>query len=226
MDWREARVHVIDFEGTPRSGVVEYGIITLFGAMVVETATRFCAPVGELAPADVRLHGIHETDTTDQPPLADDFDRFMRLRQEGPFCAHHAPVEMNLLKAAWPYPGSVRDFSQPRPAQIVSWGPLLDTRRIYASIYPELESCALEALLECFSLKPRLAELSERYCPPRRRKPHCALYDALGSALLLLRLNEEPSMTRLSLAQLFELSAARALSEPTAQAELGFESGD
>ncbi len=203
MDWREARIQVMDFEGTSRSGVLEFGVVTLYGGLLLDSLTGLCAPTGEVAAADQRVHGIQETDTAGLEPFAANFDTFTRLRREGPFCAHHASVEMNLLKDTWPYPGEVPDYAAASGQTCVSWGPLLDTRRIYAALYPELASTALGDLLERFELTARLQHLALDRCPPRRRKAHCALYDALGSALLLLRLAEEPELPRLSLEQLF-----------------------
>ncbi|MGF1449556.1 MAG: 3'-5' exonuclease [Opitutales bacterium] len=206
MDWREARIHVIDFEGTSRSGVVEFGAVTLYGGLLLESRTALCAPTGEVAGADLRVHGIQETDTSGLDSFGAHFDTFVQLRRTGPLCAHHASVEMNLLKDTWPYPGEVPDFPAGPGRPCNSWGPLLDTRRIYAALYPDLASTALADLLERFDLVQRLKQLAEERCPPRRRKTHCALFDALGAALLLLRLAEEPDLARLRLEQLFAFS--------------------
>jgi DNA polymerase-3 subunit epsilon len=218
MDWREARVHVMDFEGGPRSGIVEAGVVTLYGGLVVESWTRFCAPTGELDARESRLHGIRETDTQDREPFSTEWERFRRMRRDGPFCAHHAPVEQGMLKAFWPYPGTVPDFARCGSAT-TTWGPWLDTRRIYERLYPDLDTAALGALVGAFGLAGRLETLAAEHCPPRRRKAHCALYDALASALLLLRLEEDPGLGRLSLKQLFNLSRAGGGSGP-AQGEL------
>ena len=45
-------------------------------------------------------------------------------------------------------------------------------------------------------------------CPVDRRRYHCALYDALASALLLRRLAEEPTLKNASMRWLFLQSAA------------------
>jgi DNA polymerase III epsilon subunit-like protein len=49
--------------------------------------------------------------------------------------------------------------------------------------------------------------LAGAHCPIGRRRPHCALYDALASALLLLRMEEEADLAgRVSLHWLLRIS--------------------
>ena len=46
MDWTAVPVHMIDFEGCTRSGIVEYGVVTLYGGVVTAGVGRVCAPSG------------------------------------------------------------------------------------------------------------------------------------------------------------------------------------
>ena len=48
MSWTEQPIFFVDFEGSRASGVLEYGVATLLGGQVVETATRLCAATGRV----------------------------------------------------------------------------------------------------------------------------------------------------------------------------------
>ena len=93
---------------------------------------------------------------------------------------------------------------------LTSWGPWLDTLSIYRRLYPDLDSYQLNALIDLFQLAEPLNQLAQEYCPKERIRYHCALYDALASALLLFRLYSLSELKGLSLFQLFTLSASSA----------------
>ena len=83
----------------------------------------------------------------------------------------------------------------------------MDTLSLYRSVYPGLESYGLGELVDYFGLNDPLRDLALKYCPERRRKAHCALYDALASSLLLLFLESlEEMRDRMSLHWLLQLS--------------------
>lgn len=184
-------LHILDFEGNTRIGVLEYGIVTLVGKNILDVTTRLCRGEGRVAPADTRLHGIRNQDLSDVDPLEKDWLYFSGCRRTGLFGAHHALIEDTLLRQVWPYPGPVPDFLNEGETQ-EDWGPWVDTRRLYEYLFPDLESYQLTDLIRTFRLETSLAGLVERHCPPGRRKPHCALYDALASALLVLQIYELP----------------------------------
>ena len=123
------------------------------------------------------------------PDFAHDFDLFAQLRKSGPLCAHNASVEDRFLKSTWSYTRQSPDFSNPKEDRLLtSWGPWLDTLSIYRRLYPDLDSYQLNTLIGLFGLKESLNQLAQEYCPKERIRYHCALYDALASALLLQRL--------------------------------------
>lgn len=205
----ETPIHVIDFEGSRQSGVVEYGVVTLEGSQIAATYGRLCAPVGSISAREQMQHGISEAHAAEQAPFETEWELLAGLRQSGPLCAHNAAVEDGFLRAVWAYPRNSPDFSTEQ-VQTASWGPWLDTLYLYRRIYPQLESHKLEHLIECFQLSDTLLELGQLYCPPERRSYHCALYDALASALLLRRLYLEPDLVGMSLRWLILNSAASA----------------
>ncbi|PXA05138.1 3'-5' exonuclease [Coraliomargarita sinensis] len=200
-------IHVIDFEGSRQSGVVEYGVATLAGRSITATYSRICAPVGTISDLDRAQHGINE----ELAGTAEAFDRewtlFSGLRKEGPFCAHNVAVEAGLIATVWPYPKKCPNFAEPE-AEAADWGPWLDTLRLYRRIYPGMESYGLEFLVKVFDLEEELDRLAQLHCPPHRRRYHCALYDAMASALLLARLFSEPELESASLRWLILQSAS------------------
>jgi DNA polymerase III epsilon subunit-like protein len=205
MRWTDLPVHFIDFEGGAGSGIVEFGVVTLRDGQIAETRTRLCRAVGRIRPEDSAVHGLNGNDVEAFAPFAAEFDYFAGLRETGPLAAHYAGTENALLKAVWPYPRTSPDFARPG-GRVTDWGPWIDSARIYAQLYPKLESGKLEVLVERFGLQVDLDALAAVHCPDSRRRYHAALYDALAGALLLVRLARDPQLAALSPAQLFTLS--------------------
>ena len=52
----------LDFEGSLASGILEYGVVTLVGGGIAETATRLCRGTGRIRAADTAVHGLGERD--------------------------------------------------------------------------------------------------------------------------------------------------------------------
>jgi DNA polymerase-3 subunit epsilon len=89
---------------------------------------------------------------------------------------------------------------------VVEWGPWVDTARLYAQLYPRLDSAGLETLVSARGLQAELAAAAADHCPPSRRRYHAALYDALAGAVLLAALARDPQVGGLSCMQLLALS--------------------
>lgn len=209
MSWTEATLHIIDFEGSKASGILEYGLVTFRGGEIVETRTRLCRPTGRVSEEDSRTHGICVEEAEREAPFAEEWDLFLSRRRTGLFGAHFASVENSLIRSVWPFPGAVPDFSGVTPGQ-AGWGPWVDTGRLLPNLYAGLSGAGLEALVEAFGRRQRLEALAGVYCPAERRRYHCALYDALASAVLLMAVAEEPAYRRQSLRWLLEMSAGSA----------------
>jgi DNA polymerase-3 subunit epsilon len=199
-------IHIIDFEGSRQSGVVEYGYVTLEGGEIVDSQTRICAPVGTITDLDREQHGISEDRASSEALFEEEWPLFARLRQSGAFCAHNASVEDGFLCAVWSCPRTSPDFAEPGQTT-ATWAPWIDTLHIYRRVYPQLENHKLQALIEIFGLQAALDAQAATTCPAERRHFHCALYDALASALLLRRLADEPTLKDASLRWLFLQSA-------------------
>lgn len=202
-------IFVIDFEGCERTGIVEYGVVELRRAEVVATHTGLCQPREALRQEDTRLHGLDDRMVAGAEPFGNDLALWTGWRCRGPFAAHQAAVEQRLLSAVWPYPSAVSDFAAPGRPLRPNWGPWLDTRYLYERLYPGLNSYKLTELTHRFGLREALESLGAKHCPAKRVRAHCALFDALASALLLARLFREPSLAQADLPWLLALSVPK-----------------
>ena len=191
--WEEARlsgfdtVFAVDFEGSDRTGVVEYGIVSLTADGLGQAYTGLCAPISSVVPdRDRKTHGLGSRELANQSPFADQWELFRGLRGRGPFLAHSAQVEDRFLRRQWRTPGSVPDWSSPGEEGI-EWGPWLDSCELFRSFQTE-GGAGLRQLIEREGLAEALDEFGANHCPPERNKWHAALYDSAASALLFQRL--------------------------------------
>jgi len=72
---------------------------------------------------------------------------------------------------------------------------------LYRSMRGAVDSLKLADLVRRYHLQPELDDLSAIHCPVGRQNYHCALYDAIASALLLIYYCKELSKYRLLLSE-------------------------
>jgi DNA polymerase III epsilon subunit-like protein len=185
--WTDVPLHVLDFEGGPRTGVVEFGAVTLLGGRLVGLATAACAPRTDIPPEETRCHGLATADLRGRRPFEARWDDFQSLRASGLLAAHQASVEARLLAATWPHPAAVPAVSETAEAR-AEWGPWIDTLALARRRRPGLGDYSLEHLVARLGLEAGLAETAVRLCPEGRRRYHAAGFDALAAALVLLAL--------------------------------------
>lgn len=219
MVWTDAVIHVLDFEGSRRSGILEYGLVTLQGGHVVEAETRLCRPDGSIHQAEIAVHGIEPAAVSGAAPFAEEWEQFCRWRGRGAFAAHFASAENHLLKSVWAYPPPSPDFTD-ESRTLNDWGPWIDSGRLYENLFPALVSAKLQTLIETFGYQEELDQLAAKHCPAARCGYHSALYDALASAVLLIKLLARPEFAGATLAWLFQMSSGRAARGRAAQQEL------
>jgi len=207
VHWYSTPIHVIDFEGSRKTGVLEYGVTTLHNGEIQSTHTRLCASKGEIPDTDIRQHGIEETDLKGTQPFDAEWNLFNQFRQSGIFCAHAARVEHLFLKNTWPHPAAAPAWLETEKT-INNWGPWIDTLELYRTIFPDAKSHKLMELINLFSLDSELNKHTKEHCPQTRKRPHCALFDSLASALLLLKLGNTPGFEELTTQWLLQYSAA------------------
>jgi DNA polymerase III epsilon subunit-like protein len=205
MHWTGTPIHFIDFEGSPSSGVVEYGVVTLLAGEVVATQTRLCAPSGPIRPEDQAVHLLDAEMTAGAAPFRDDWEIFAGLRGRGPFAAHFAGTENAIIRSAWPYARVSPDFARPGQTS-VEWGPWIDTGRLLRQLFRGVISARLEDLVDRYHLRPQLLALAEQYCPADRRFFHAALFDALAGGALLSSFLRQPHFAGVTIPWLLQQS--------------------
>lgn len=221
MDWKAVRIHVIDFEGSARTGIVEYGVATLFGGKIVGAATRLCSVREPIPPEESDVHGIFDEDLEGLAPIEADWKFFRHLRETGLLGSHHAPAEIGMLGAVWPVPGNVPDFSLETHPLVNDWGPWVDTCRIAQEWFPRERRHGLGFLIGRFELGERVDAAAAKFCPRSRSRFHCALYDALAAAELLINMCEHPNFSRAGILDLIRASTNAKRFQDRIQGELG-----
>jgi DNA polymerase-3 subunit epsilon len=179
-------VHIIDFEGAPSYGVVEYGVATLVGGEIAETHTRLCRAFAPIDPRDIAVHGITYEQSLAHAPFEDDYDFFVDLRRRGPLAAHNVRYEARLVKQAWAIPPIVPTFNNGETC--ATWGPWIDSCALARKLAPGLERYKLACVVNDLGLSNELNALAIDRCPADRCQYHAALFDALAAALILKKL--------------------------------------
>ena len=208
MRFGRVPIHVIDFEGNRECGIVEFGVVTLLNGEISEARTRLCRAQGKIRPEEAKLHGIRGRDTLVFEPFSMEWEYFKTLRQNGPFAAHYASIENRLIKQVWPYPPYSPDFLS-KDQMVADWGLWVDTCVLYCKLFPQLESHKLMDLIEVFELDSELDRIAILYCPKKRAKFHCALYDALASMLLIRHISGLPGFENITVQWLLKNSSPR-----------------
>jgi len=217
--WSDFPLHVVDFEGNSRTGIIEYGVVTLHRNVIFSTATKIHVPRVNLSTQDTQCHGLTDRDLVNQTPFESEWDYWVSLRRTGLFVAHNAAVESQLLRLTWPRPSAVPSLIE-EGMQIAEWGPWIDSYRLARMWIPSLGDYKLASLIKAFKLQHELDLLAERYCPLPRRKYHCALYDALASALILRTLCGAEGRSQSTLSDLVKDSLNLIAREERTQGEL------
>ncbi len=215
--WSDLPLHVVDFEGSNRTGVIEYGVVTLLKKEIFATATKIQGARANLSTLDTQCHGLSDRDLINQTPFESEWDYWVSLRRTGIFVAHNASVESQLLRLTWPRPSAVPSLEE--RVQTAEWGPWIDSCRLARLWLPTLGDYKLASLINLFKLQGQLDVLAERYCPLQRRKYHSALYDALASALILRTLCAGEGRSQLTVSQLVHDSLSLPAREDSMQGE-------
>jgi len=218
--WSSVPIHVIDFEGIARAGVVEFGVATILGGEIVSASTRLHASRVPVPAIDTQCHGLGAKDLKGLPPFESEWDQWVSLRRTGLLAAHNATVESGLLRGTWSRPSAVPSFVG-EAAFVAEWGPWIDTCRLARAWAPTLADFRLSSLVTVLRLTPRLDALAAEHCPRHRRRYHCALYDALAAALVLRALCGLEGRSSAPLSQLVRDSISAPAADDLMQGELG-----
>lgn len=206
-------IFVIDFEGSKKIGIVEYGIVKVLGGEIVSCSTRICAPKEAIPTVDAQLFGITTQKAKAFAPFEADLDKFCKMRKDGVFAAHNATAEDTMLRAICPSPTIVENLLTGK--KCASWAPYIDTCALSKRLF-NLRSSKLADVVSALNLEDELFDYAEKFCPENRRKWHCALFDAIASALILIKICSFDGFEDVSIAWLLKFSK----SDSTTQQDL------
>ena len=152
---------IIDFEGCRRKGIRQIGIIQS---------------------NDLRIINTWDVDIVDQKDIR---QILMEALEHRPtvLIAHNAHIEKNLLREYLPY----QNQKNKSEGLKLSWGPWIDTKEVYAVLYPKIRDYTLESLTNTFVPKEEVEKKANEYCLAEKRSPHFALYDSLCTYMLIKR---------------------------------------
>lgn len=189
-------ITAIDFEGTGR--VLQWpdepwqvGLVSLHdGNVAIDTAYERLLRIGDrpfnrYAPG---RHAEYRQAMLSAPTLQQLWPELGRRLERSTLAAHNAPTERRYLSNAFPL----------HPPGIP-----LDTLKLARRIYPGLMSYSLDDLLKRLHLDARVNSLLPG------RSPHDALYDALGSAVLLEHFFTLPGWREASMDMLIKAQNAK-----------------
>lgn len=194
-----ASIFAIDFEGSKKSGVVEFGVAELApDGRICLAETSICSPKAALSARESSITGIDSAEASSFAPFEAHLQFFATLRLRGVFAAHNAAVEDNFLRSYAPVLGFVPNFFS--GGRCNTWAPWLDS--LVLSRLVGVDSPKLSSAAEALGVLEELQSLSCNLCPEGRRKWHCALYDAIASLLIIKKILSMPEFENISLSSL------------------------
>jgi hypothetical protein len=200
-------IHVIDFEGNRTYGILEYGLVTLKNNTIADLSTADCGSNSDHSAAHFTEHSRFSSNG-ETKSFEYHLPFFIKKRAEGVFCAHGASVEDRLLRQYCLTPGKIdspsdehnpQNAPQTAPSENpqsppstataamkgTSWGPWIDTYKIYRKYYPAAERYEVAELIHHFGLEKKLRDRVAKHNLSKALTFHRAPYDALATALLL-----------------------------------------
>ncbi|MDR1435220.1 MAG: hypothetical protein LBI77_02345 [Puniceicoccales bacterium] len=203
-------IHVIDFEGNRSHGIMEYGLVTLENNRISDIFHGNCCGDNSFGVVPWAEHSRFQKKMA-HPSFGKQLNLFKKKRKCGFFCAHNATLEDRLLRryhflsmdesgegnrpskdneshhffAKTLAERKIQAINAPIMGRNISWGPWIDTHKIYRKYYPMVGSYSLGKLVRHFRLEEELERLVAEHNFGERLTFHRAPYDAIATALLL-----------------------------------------
>jgi DNA polymerase III epsilon subunit family exonuclease len=160
MDEKEIEI-VLDVETTgldyTREKIIEFAGVKLVNGEIIEQYETLINPKQHIRKSSVAIHGISEEMVADAPCEEEAFGRIFEFIGDAPIVAHNAIFDFSFLNRT-----SKRLYNKPFENKYI------DTQEMFREVYPQCESCGLEALMNKFNV-----DFSTR---------HRAMADAMGLA--------------------------------------------
>lgn len=152
---------VLDVETTgldyTKERMVEFAALRLENGRIKERFETLINPCRHIRKSSIAVHGITEDDVKDAPKEEEIMPEILDFIGDYPIIAHNAVFDYSFINEA-----SIRTTGEPIT------NIRIDTQMMFKEVYPDLESCGLESLMNKFNV-----EFSTR---------HRAMADAEGLA--------------------------------------------
>lgn len=153
---------VIDFEGSKKAGIQQAAVIDFYNFKIISS----------------KEYNLIDGNFRDW--LVD----ITRGIQIDYWVAHNTHVEKLFITESAPY--RVNTGCQNKD---ITWGPWIDTLKIYRTLYPRIEDYTLKNLAKKFLNLEKINEIADRVCEKNSKSFHHAMYDSLITYELLKRLH-------------------------------------
>ncbi len=152
---------VLDIETTgldyTKEKMIEFAAVRLENGKIKDKFETLINPKQHIRKSSIAIHGITEDMVQDAPTEEEILPKIFDFIKDYPIVAHNAIFDYSFLNEA-----SIRHYDKPISNQRI------DTQVMFKEVYPDLESCGLEALMKKFGV-----EYSTR---------HRAMADTIGLA--------------------------------------------
>ena len=137
---------VLDVETTgldyTKERMVEFAAIRLENGKMKDRFETLINPQQHIRKSSMAVHGITEDDVKDAPTEAEVMPMILDFIGDYPIVAHNVIFDYSFINEA-----SIRTTGKPIT------NPRIDSQMMFKEIYPDLESCGLEALMNKFNVE-------------------------------------------------------------------------
>ena len=137
---------VLDVETTgldyTKERMVEFAAIRLENGKIKDRFETLINPEQHIRKSSIAIHGITEEDVKDAPTEAEALPKILEFIGDYPIVAHNAIFDYSFINEA-----SLRQTGKPIN------NPRIDSQMMFKEVYPELESCGLESLMNKFNVE-------------------------------------------------------------------------
>jgi len=137
---------VLDVETTgldyTKERIVEFAALRLENGRIKERFETLINPCRHIRKSSIAVHGITEDDVKDAPKEEEVMPEILKFIGDYPIIAHNAVFDYSFINEA-----SIRTAGKPIT------NIRIDTQMMFKEVYPELESCGLESLMNKFNVE-------------------------------------------------------------------------
>ena len=167
---------VIDVETTgldyTREKIIEFAGVKLVNGKITETFETLINPHQHIRKSSQAIHGISEEDIETAPEEVDIYPKIFDFIGDATIVAHNAVFDFSFLNRT-----SKRLYDKPLENNYI------DTQMMFKELYPQIESCGLDNLVEIFQASNTQRHramgdaMALALCYPKLKKMYYEKYD-------------------------------------------------